>query len=115
MKEFLELELKGPYVDEGPQRTRVERFGLVRNIQIPGGVIGFIESDTTLHCETGRFHLRAGMYFAGRANFSLGGGNGLLFLMEDYVPQFQIGGPIEDRGRLRYIDGCTDSLLGSTN
>lgn len=22
-----------------------------------------------------------------------------------------VGGPIEDRGRLRYIDGCTDTLL----
>ena len=24
---------------------------------------------------------------------------------------FQVGGPIEAMGRLRYIDGCTDSLL----
>lgn len=24
---------------------------------------------------------------------------------------FQLGGPIEDKGRLKYIDGCTDSLL----
>jgi len=24
---------------------------------------------------------------------------------------FHLGGPVEETGRLRYIDGCTDSLL----
>src|SRR4029453_8301352 len=28
-----------------------------------------------------------------------------------YRGVFMIGGPIESSGRLRYIDGCTDSLL----
>jgi mannose-6-phosphate isomerase-like protein (cupin superfamily) len=28
-----------------------------------------------------------------------------------WLGMFTIGGPLEERGRLRYIDGCTDSLL----
>jgi quercetin dioxygenase-like cupin family protein len=30
---------------------------------------------------------------------------------EGYKGFFHLGGPIEGKGRLRYIDGCTDSLL----
>lgn len=29
----------------------------------------------------------------------------------DYGGMFMMGGPAEDRGRMRYIDGCTDTLL----
>ncbi len=29
----------------------------------------------------------------------------------DYHGFFHLGGPVEEKGRLRYIDGCTDSLL----
>jgi hypothetical protein len=35
------------------------------------------------------------------------------FLIEvfNYKPPFILGGPVEEQGRLKYIDGCTDSLL----
>jgi hypothetical protein len=26
---------------------------------------------------------------------------------------FQVAGPVEEHGRVRYIDGCTDSLLNA--
>ncbi|MBS2016482.1 MAG: cupin domain-containing protein [Deltaproteobacteria bacterium] len=38
-------------------------------------------------------------------------GAGLVITHAGYVGCFQVGGPIEAVGRLRYIDGCTDSLL----
>ncbi len=36
---------------------------------------------------------------------------GIVISRIGYHGVFQLGGPIEARGRLRYIDGCTDSLL----
>lgn len=38
-------------------------------------------------------------------------GSGLVITHYGYRGLFQLGGPIEETGRLRYIDGCTDSLL----
>ena len=38
-------------------------------------------------------------------------GSGLVISHFGYQGMFQLGGPIEPKGRLRYIDGCTDSLL----
>jgi len=37
----------------------------------------------------------------------------LLIIKLNYKGYFQIGGPIEERGRLKYIDGCSDTLLVS--
>jgi len=39
------------------------------------------------------------------------GGAGLMIYTPEYVGLAQMGGPVEDAGRLRYIDGCSDSLL----
>jgi len=35
----------------------------------------------------------------------------LIIQVRNYRGMFMVGGPIERAGRLRYIDGCTDSLL----
>lgn len=37
--------------------------------------------------------------------------NFVTFTRLGYLGQFVIGGPVEDSGRLCYIDGCSDSLL----
>lgn len=52
------------------------------------------------------------MYFAvpGRMEIQ-GSGRGLIASRIGHRGFFHIGGPIEETGRLRYIDGCTDSLL----
>lgn len=34
-----------------------------------------------------------------------------IYPKNNYKAMFTIGGPIENKGRLKYIDGCTDSLL----
>ncbi|MBI2373143.1 MAG: cupin domain-containing protein [Deltaproteobacteria bacterium] len=59
-----------------------------------------------------RFRLRPSMYFAGAGPFLVSGGRALLIVAKDQPPPLrQLGGPIEPTGRLRYIDGCSDTLL----
>jgi len=58
------------------------------------------------------YPLRPGMYFVCPGTMMLRGqGASLVLTKHDDVGLFQLGGPIEARGRLRYIDGCTDSLI----
>jgi mannose-6-phosphate isomerase-like protein (cupin superfamily) len=52
-----------------------------------------------------------GYVFAAPGTISLRGSSGVLITREDYKGVFSITGPVEQEGRLRYIDGCTDSLL----
>jgi quercetin dioxygenase-like cupin family protein len=62
--------------------------------------------------EQGVFYLSEGMYFCVHENIKVEGeSQGLLIEQRDFNAFFQIGGPVESEGRLRYIDGCTDSLL----
>ena len=77
---------------------------------------GFISAGPcTLEHRGRRADLAAGMYFGlpdvdEQTRFH--GGQGLLIGRVDYAGLFSIGGPIDaSGGRLRYIDGCTDTLL----
>jgi quercetin dioxygenase-like cupin family protein len=56
--------------------------------------------------------LDAGDYFSviGPA-MVMGDGRGMASAVPGYIGVNTFGGPIEPTGRLRYIDGCTDSLL----
>jgi quercetin dioxygenase-like cupin family protein len=38
-------------------------------------------------------------------------GSGLVITAPAYNGLFQVGGPVEPRGRLHYIDGCSDTVL----
>jgi hypothetical protein len=61
-----------------------------------------------------RLRVGEGMYFAlpGEGRVRMGGeGWGVVVRRPSYEGLFALGGPVEERGRLRYIDGCTDSLL----
>lgn len=74
---------------------------------------GFVQSGTlTIECAAGRYEIFPGMYFCipGEA-ILLGAGQGIVSSLLQYRGFFQIGGPIEATGRLKYIDGCSDSLL----
>ena len=64
-------------------------------------------------CTTsGEFELASGMYFAAVGPATIDGeGDGFVTTLAAHRGFFQIGGPIEEVGRLRYIDGCSDSLL----
>jgi len=60
-----------------------------------------------------RFTLRTGSFFVvpGAADLDGTSGRCLVISRLRYQGLFQIGGPLEARGRLRYIDGCSDTLL----
>lgn len=57
------------------------------------------------------FPLRAGVFFVAPERGALVAAEALLVHDTAYVGLRQIGGPVERTGRLRYIDGCTDTLL----
>ncbi len=61
--------------------------------------------------EESSFHLSQGMYASLAEGSEISGGRGIVISRMRQDGMFQIGGPIEVHGRLRYIDGCTDSLL----
>ena len=78
-----------------------------------GTTCGFVhEGKARLTTGGGEFLLEPGMYFSvpGAGEIS-GSGCGMAVTQPGYAGFFQIGGPAEESGRLRYIDGCTDSLL----
>ena len=52
-----------------------------------------------------------GMYFCVPGDMTIAGGKGDIISRLDFQGVFSVGGPIEEQGRLRYIDGCSDSLL----
>lgn len=70
-----------------------------------------VEGPVHLGCDAGDYVLGAGMVFCVPGALRLEGG--LSWVVSDAAARgfFQICGPIEAVGRLRYIDGCTDSLL----
>jgi len=110
---FLRLNHGEEYQDRcPPQNTRFKRWQLsYQNKESARGVIGFVQAETYLTIRDRRYALEPGMYFAVSGQMSVGGGCGIILECEAYRPQFSIGGPIEAIGRLKYIDGCTDSLL----
>ncbi|MBK8182433.1 MAG: cupin domain-containing protein [Candidatus Competibacteraceae bacterium] len=61
--------------------------------------------------EAGSFELSAGMFFVAPGGGVIAGGRGLAITLPGYRGLRQIGGPLESVGRLRYIDGCSDTLL----
>ena len=74
---------------------------------------GFVASGS---CEVefagSRYHLIEGMYFCVPGVASIDGvGTGFVATRLGFDGLFQLGGPIERTGRLRYIDGCSDTLL----
>lgn len=78
---------------------------------VGGAIFGVAQSDSTLHYQGDMYPLRAGMYFVAPSAAYLDGGSGLIIVAYERDAVFTLGGPIENEGRLRYINGCTDTLL----
>lgn len=58
------------------------------------------------------FSLHEGMYFSCPGPIRMTGpGSAIIFERKGYRGLFQIGGPVEERGRLVYIDNCSATLL----
>lgn len=85
----------------------------VQSLDTSHTYFGYIyEGQSILHCTSGVFTLKAGMYFSLPGGGVLfGNGRGIVIARLGYQGMFSIGGPVESTGRLLYIDGCRDSLL----
>ncbi len=69
------------------------------------------DGEAVLECASGSFTLKPGMYFSFNDQAHISGGRGIVIARDRARGFFMIGGPVEEKGRLKYIDGCTDSLL----
>jgi len=58
-----------------------------------------------------RFTLGGACYVVASEAGLLEGGSGMVIQLEGYRGLRQLGGPLESTGRLRYVDGCSDTLL----
>lgn len=75
---------------------------------------GYVHTgNATLEWQYGRFKLSPGTYFSvpDEGKIDCTDGMGFVATRLEYTGFFQVGGPAELRGRLTYIDGCSDSLL----
>jgi hypothetical protein len=84
-------------------------------LSLPAGAthFGYVHDGETTLSQGGR-EMRLGprMYFSVSGEALVrGSGLGITMSRWGYDGFFQIGGPSEKKGRLKYIDGCTDSLL----
>ncbi|VTS04342.1 cupin domain-containing protein [Tuwongella immobilis] len=70
-----------------------------------------IDGPANIRCDAGEFTLRAGMAFSIPGPCTISNGTGILISQRRIRGVFLITGPLESQGRLRYIDGCTDSLV----
>jgi len=115
MTTFTPLEIRhGLLLDLAP----IQIWGWVENaLLLPADATfyGMVTAGQTQLCDpgAGRFELRQGMFFALPGVGSVQGGRGLIIALLGYRGLRQIGGPLEAVGRLRYIDGCSDTLLVS--
>lgn len=71
-----------------------------------------ISGSPSLTHQNNTYHLTPGMYFSTPHSLKLTGQAKVLIMARlQHHGFFQLGGPVEETGRLKYIDGCTDSLL----
>lgn len=113
---FIPFELRHGWLGETTGAHASQLFGWrndVLSLEDEGTHFGYVlEATATLTVPQGVFVLTAGMYFAVPSRCTVGGaGSGIVITRVGHRGVFSIGGPIETEGRLRYIDGCTDSLL----
>lgn len=116
-KTFLPFPLAHGYLAETTDEAFPSRLSAwcddVLELPDDGTHFGYVHEGTaTLETADETFKLRRGMYFAVPSPCRIAGqSRGVVITRRDYQGVFILGGPIEPRGRLRYIDGCTDSLL----
>lgn len=89
-----------------------DRGNILRGIDARGTHFGYVhEGPAVLYWRGLQYTLPYGAFFCVPGKFEIWGGRGIVMTREDFNGVFHIGGPIEVSGRLKYIDGCTDSLL----
>lgn len=99
-------------VDDLHASTAVSPAG--RTLEVPDGQTAFgvvAAGDAMIHAGTRTHTAGTGMYFAVPGPAVISGLFGMACLKEGYRGLFALGGPVEARGRLKYIDGCSDTVL----
>ena len=84
------------------------------SLELSGGGTHFgyiFKGNSLLKTNLGTFNLREKMFFCVPDNFMIEGGEGIIITRIGFAGMFSVGGQIEAQGRLRYIDGCRDTLL----
>ncbi|MCC6619789.1 MAG: cupin domain-containing protein [Deltaproteobacteria bacterium] len=76
-----------------------------------GSVFACVDRPTRVTSDGDVFTLRAGMWLVAPDEVVVAGGRGLAIIVPGWRGLRQIGGPLEPTGRLRYIDGCSDTVL----
>lgn len=77
-----------------------------------GTHFGYVfQGNPLLKTNLGNFPLQEKMFFCVPNAFLIEGGEGIVITRIGYKGMFNIGGKLEEEGRLRYIDGCRDTLL----
>ena len=69
------------------------------------------EGDVFLKTPHNEYSLKSRQYFCANTPVTVEGGQGIVIERLNYNGMNTIGGPVENWGRLKYIDGCTDTLL----
>jgi hypothetical protein len=115
---FIPLEIQtGLLLDLRADAFPIQVYGWNRAALIlPGETTHYgmvTEGEAVLRDAPGAFRLQTGMFFVCPSECVVEGeaGRGLVISHPGYRGLRQIGGPLETEGRLRYIDGCTDTLL----
>ena len=119
-KQFLHLPAQSPFyasMNHGSLSFNVSRsseFSWESNDKRQT-LLGLVLSGSTqmrLPLSTTQAQLGPDMYFAVNSSWSVtSSGDALFVQIKGYHGLNMIGGPLEVRGRLKYIDSCTDSLL----
>lgn len=77
-----------------------------------GTHFGYVfRGEANLKTDLGNFTLPEKMFFCVPNAFLIEGGEGIVITRIGFKGMFSIGGQLEENGRLRYIDGCRDTLL----
>jgi quercetin dioxygenase-like cupin family protein len=102
--------------DDSRYKTRVYGFLPNSRLELPEGYTHFgvvVSGDIEVSYPDRTRRLAEGDFFsvAGGATIASLTGIGMISSSYGYNGLNTFGGPVEERGRLRYIDGCSDTLL----
>ena len=112
-----ELQRTEMMFDDSENKYPTKLYGYVKNEPLKlesSGDTFFIfnqSGEATIETETGEYKLKAEMFASVPNKVKINGGNGIVIQSIKYSGVFHLGGKLEHKGRLKYIDGCTDSLL----
>lgn len=93
--------------------TRLFAWEGQQSFQTEGSTyFGYVfEGEVEVETAENNYRLKPRQYFSFNHPIQLKGGRGIVIERVGFRGFNLCGGPVEDWGRLKYIDGCTDSLL----